>query len=152
MSAIVNDPSYASSFERQFSAGSSPSWFRSLPTDVRGYLHTYSGFGDIAGAAGKVKGAATGEAVLSSAQKEDGATATTGGASQTGLSGGASGASGMTSATMASGADGAQTSQAGQAATSATAGGNGAVAARPTGVIAVGVMGVVGVLGVVAVM
>ncbi|MDI1490719.1 MAG: hypothetical protein OHK93_001923 [Ramalina farinacea] len=145
VSEIVNDPTYASSFEQQFSAGSSPSWFTGLPTGVRGYLHTYSGFGQIAGAAGAVKGAATGEAVLSSAGKAD----ATAGAS----------ASGMTSVT-ASGADAAQTSQAGEGAaqsqdgggkaTSATAGG--VAPARPTGVIAAGVMGVVGVLGVVAVM
>lgn len=56
VSSIVNDQSYAMSFQSAFSAGSSPDWFNSLPTGVRSYLHTYSGFGGLATAAGAVIG------------------------------------------------------------------------------------------------
>ncbi|KAL8770055.1 MAG: hypothetical protein Q9209_004093 [Squamulea sp. 1 TL-2023] len=48
ISNVVHDPVYANSFESAFAAGSSPSWFLNLPTDVKKYLHTYSGYGGVA--------------------------------------------------------------------------------------------------------
>lgn len=63
ISRVVHDASYAQSFESAFAAGSSPSWFTALPTDVKSYLHTYSGFGGLATVAGAVESA---EATVSS--------------------------------------------------------------------------------------
>lgn len=57
LSRVVHDASYARSFESAFAAGSSPSWFNALPTDVKSYLHTYSGFGGLATVAGAVESA-----------------------------------------------------------------------------------------------
>lgn len=57
ISRVVHDASYAQSFESAFAAGSSPSWFNALPTGVKSYLHTYSGFGGLATAAGAVESA-----------------------------------------------------------------------------------------------
>ena len=48
LSQIVHDPSYARSFEDDFAAGSSPSWFLDLPSSVRDYLHTYGGYEGVA--------------------------------------------------------------------------------------------------------
>ncbi|MCJ1444484.1 MAG: hypothetical protein MMC23_004986 [Stictis urceolatum] len=48
LSKVVHDPHYAASFESQFAAGSSPSWFLALPSSVKAYLHTYSNYGGIA--------------------------------------------------------------------------------------------------------
>ncbi|KAL9124578.1 MAG: hypothetical protein Q9217_006100 [Psora testacea] len=176
VSSIVNDPSYASSFQYAFSVGSSPSWFNALPTDVKSYLHTYSGFGGVAGAAGAVKGAATGASQLNSAQQTESGTSaasdsaapgsnasrmsgasamTTSGASAgstatrtqtTTASSGASGA-GSTATSAVAGAGNSATSAAGGVASSASSGGD---APRPTGVIPAGIMGAVGVFGVAA--
>lgn len=55
ISNIVHDRTFANSFESAFAAGSSPSWFNALPTDVKSYLHTYSGFGGLAAAANAVQ-------------------------------------------------------------------------------------------------
>lgn len=55
ISNIVHDQSFANSFESAFAAGSSPSWFNALPTSVKSYLHTYSGFGGLAQAAAAVQ-------------------------------------------------------------------------------------------------
>ncbi|MCJ1461507.1 hypothetical protein MMC07_000104 [Pseudocyphellaria aurata] len=57
ISRVVHDASFAQSFESAFAAGSSPSWFNALPTGVKSYLHTYSGFGGLATAAGAVESA-----------------------------------------------------------------------------------------------
>ncbi|MCJ1429199.1 hypothetical protein MMC29_007112 [Sticta canariensis] len=57
ISRVVHDASYAQSFESAFAAGSSPSWFTALPTDVKSYLHTYSGLGGLATVAGAVESA-----------------------------------------------------------------------------------------------
>lgn len=68
ISNIVHDQSFANSFESAFAAGSSPSWFNALPTDVKSYLHSYSGFGGLAQAAGAVQsGALTAKATTGSA-------------------------------------------------------------------------------------
>ncbi|KAL8987391.1 MAG: hypothetical protein Q9177_003393 [Variospora cf. flavescens] len=53
LSNVVNDPVYASSFQEAFAEGNSPSWFLALPSDVRSYLHTYSGYGGVATAVGE---------------------------------------------------------------------------------------------------
>lgn len=58
LSNVVNDPVYASSFQEAFAAGSSPSWFLALPSDVKSYLHTYSGYGGVATAVGQFGSAA----------------------------------------------------------------------------------------------
>ncbi|KAI4227400.1 MAG: hypothetical protein L6R36_002421 [Xanthoria steineri] len=60
ISNVVNDPVYAMSFQSAFAAGSSPSWFLNLPSDVKKYLHTYSGYGDVATAVGGIESANTG--------------------------------------------------------------------------------------------
>ncbi|MCJ1388609.1 hypothetical protein MMC18_001456 [Xylographa bjoerkii] len=44
ISEILHNPSFASSWESAFAAGTPPGWFSSLPTDVKSYLHTYSGY------------------------------------------------------------------------------------------------------------
>ncbi|KAI4177582.1 MAG: hypothetical protein LQ346_007648 [Caloplaca aetnensis] len=70
LSNVVHDPAYAASFEEAFAKGSSPSWFLALPTDVKSYLHTYSGYGDVATAVGDFGSVAAGET------SESGSTAT----------------------------------------------------------------------------
>ncbi|KAL8888481.1 MAG: hypothetical protein Q9215_004085 [Flavoplaca cf. flavocitrina] len=89
ISNVVNDPVYANSFQSAFAAGSSPSWFLNLPSDVKKYLHTYSGYGDVATAVGGIESAnsgATNSATMtsssststsesSSSESEDSATA-----------------------------------------------------------------------------
>ncbi|KAL9607081.1 MAG: hypothetical protein Q9167_007970 [Letrouitia subvulpina] len=55
LSKVVHDPAYAASFESDFAAGKSPSWFLALPSDVKSYLHTYSGYGGLATAVGKAE-------------------------------------------------------------------------------------------------
>ncbi|KAL8850248.1 MAG: hypothetical protein Q9198_011112 [Flavoplaca austrocitrina] len=60
ISNVVNDPVYANSFQSAFAAGSSPSWFLNLPSDVKKYLHTYSGYGDVATAVGGIESANNG--------------------------------------------------------------------------------------------
>ncbi|KAL8804407.1 MAG: hypothetical protein Q9182_002602 [Xanthomendoza sp. 2 TL-2023] len=52
ISKVVHDTAYAASFEEAFAKGSSPSWFLALPTEVKSYLHTYSGYGGVATAVG----------------------------------------------------------------------------------------------------
>ncbi|KAL8650025.1 MAG: hypothetical protein Q9226_005317 [Calogaya cf. arnoldii] len=61
ISNVVNDPVYAMSFQSAFAAGSSPSWFLNLPSDVKKYLHTYSGYGDVATAVGGIESANSGQ-------------------------------------------------------------------------------------------
>ena len=170
VSQIVNDPSYASSFEEAFASGSSPSWFNALPTDVKSYLHTYSGFGGLAGAAGAVKGAASSEATAASGSDTRGsggstgsAVGTTGGdeASGTGsetaamsTGGATTEASGASSAAseqnsnsmMATSVANAASSAAGQPSSSTSAGD--APLARPTGYVGVAAAALLGFLGV----
>lgn len=81
VSNIVHDQSFANSFESAFAAGSSPSWFNALPTGVKSYLHTYSGFGGLAQAAGAVesgalKATSTAKAITGSAASATVASAT----------------------------------------------------------------------------
>ena len=171
VSSIVNDPSYAASFESAFSAGSSPSWFNGLPTDVKSYLHTYSGFGGLATAAGAIKGATSSAgSEASQGSSKTGSVASTGsGASSVSATGGNS-ATSMTlgsSASVASVASASKASSAGMGATSVAstegntpssaapaATGNSSSAkaggAHPTGAVAAGLAGVAGVLGMVA--
>lgn len=143
ISNIINDPAYASSFESAFSAGSSPSWFTALPTDVKSYLHTYTGFVGIASAAAGIQSDA---ANATTAAGNDTASSTgaahASGASMTTSTSGASSGSGMMSTTSSSG-NPASTGSSSASAAKATTGG----ATRPTGVIAAGFVGAAGVLG-----
>jgi len=132
LSNIVHDPTYASSFESAFAAGSSPSWFKSLPTDVRSYLHTYTGFAGIATAAAELNSATKNASEAATAMNSTTGMSSTG--SSTGMS-----TTGTGSATAAGGST----------ATSKSSSGG---AAKQTGAIAVGIAGVVGVLGVAAVL
>ncbi len=126
----MHDPTYASSFERAFAAGSSPSWFKSLPTDVRSYLHTYTGFAGIATAAAELNSVTRNASAMSTG-------------SMTGMSSTGSSTSLSTSGTSSATAAGAST-----ASSKLSSGG----AAKQTGAIAVGIAGMVGVLGVAAVL
>ncbi|CAF9920332.1 MAG: hypothetical protein ALECFALPRED_001489 [Alectoria fallacina] len=153
VSSIVNDPSYASSFESAFSAGNSPAWFNSLPTSVLSYLHTYSGFGGLAGAGAAIKSvsadagngtaAATGSGMSSSS-----GTSTTQNSAQSAASVSSASAAYVSAADATSAAttegNTATSAQAGTASTSK------AGAARATGAVAAGLAGVVGLLGVAA--
>lgn len=85
ISNVVNDPVYAMSFQSAFAAGSSPSWFLNLPTDVKKYLHTYSGYGDVATAVGGIESANTG--TTSVATMTSSATSSTGGGSSSATAG-----------------------------------------------------------------
>ena len=151
------------SFESAFSAGSSPDWFNSLPTSVRSYLHTYSGFGGLATAAGAVKEvtqSAGSEAIAggtSTGIRPLGATKSSGAPAAT-ATGGSSDMSTMTSMGPSSSAASAssastlseaqisvtQTSSSSTASSSSSQGG----AARPTRAIAAGLVGAMGILGV----
>lgn len=128
LSNIVHDPSYASSFESAFAAGSSPSWFKSLPTDVRSYLHTYTGFAGIATAAAEFNNVTRNASAMSTGSM----TGTSSTGSSTGMS-----TSGTSSATAAGGST---------ASSKLSSGG----AAKQTGAITAGIAGVVGILGVAA--
>ncbi|KAL2043467.1 hypothetical protein N7G274_003774 [Stereocaulon virgatum] len=169
VSQVVNDPSYAASFESAFSAGSSPSWFNGLPTDVRSYLHTYSGFGGLATAAGAFEaatqtasseliagGTATGIRPLgvpttsgSSGASAATATATSGssGMSMTTSMNSSASAASVSSASTLSAAQNSVTQVSSSRTTASSASSQGG-AARPTGAIAVGLAGAIGVLGV----
>lgn len=158
VSSIVNDPSYAASFESQFSAGNSPSWFNGLPTDVRSYLHTYSGFGGLATAAGAIKNvqsAESGSGIHALGTGASGATATGGSSTTMGSSASAASVMSASSASAASMAATSATSVAtteANTATSAAAGGatsSGAKAgaAQATGAVSVGLAGAAGLLG-----
>lgn len=158
VSSIVNDPSYASSFESDFSAGKSPAWFNSLPTSVRSYLHTYSGFGGLAGAGAAIKSveagpnngtaaAATGSGMTTSSSSSSSSSSATQNAAESEAS--------VSSASAAYVAAAAGTQTEGNTATSARAGTASTAkgdAARPTGGIAAGLAGMIGLLGMAAVL
>ncbi|KAL6717927.1 hypothetical protein ACLMJK_004012 [Lecanora helva] len=168
VSSIVNDQSYANSFESAFSAGSSPSWFNGLPTNVKSYLHTYSGFGGLATAAGAVKNVATvassdvsraskmtGSAA-SEASSASGVSTTSGGsatsmamgssASETNLSSASAASSAGMDATSVASSESNTASTAASAATGSSSSAQ-AGAAHPTGSIFASLAGAVGVLG-----
>ncbi|KAL8936012.1 MAG: hypothetical protein Q9216_005152 [Gyalolechia sp. 2 TL-2023] len=142
LSNVVNDPAYAASFQSAFAAGSSPSWFLALPTDVKDYLHTYSNYGGVATAVDEL-GSVAGGPLTSSGSEE---TTTSGGSggmttstsdetSQT-----SSATSGGTAMTSGDGANAQETSS--SPSTAAATGG----AVRTTGPLALALAGVVGVL------
>ncbi|MCJ1400153.1 hypothetical protein MMC11_003357 [Xylographa trunciseda] len=54
ISEILHNPSFASSWESAFAAGTPPGWFSSLPTNVKSYLHTYSDYGPAATDVGEI--------------------------------------------------------------------------------------------------
>ena len=122
ISQVVHDPAYASSFEQAFSAGSSPSWFNALPTEVKSYLHTYSNYGGVATAVGQVESI---KANQSAAMTSSGMIS-----------------SGMSSSTGSSSASTGSSASAAQASSTSSAG-----AASQTGVLAMGILGAAGVLG-----
>ncbi|KAI4248028.1 MAG: hypothetical protein L6R40_001117 [Gallowayella cf. fulva] len=125
ISKVVHDPSYAMSFEEAFAAGSSPSWFLALPTDVKNYLHTYSGFGGVATAVGNFESVNSG----ASTGSRSGAATMTG--------------SKATSTTSASGTMESAGAQSTMPAQSPSSGGM-----RSTGSLVLALAGAVGVLGV----
>lgn len=149
VSSIVNDPSYASSFESAFSAGNSPAWFNSLPTSVRSYLHTYSGFGGLAGAGAAIKSVTADAGNGTAAATGSGSVMTTGGgaSSSSGTSTAQNSANSAQSAASVSSASAAYVAAADATSTSSSSKGG---AARPTGAVAAGLAGVVGLLGVAA--
>ena len=174
VSSIVNDPSYANSFESAFSAGSSPSWFNGLPTDVKSYLHTYSGFGGLATAAGAIKGAtqsAASEAIAggtstgirpleaSGPSGVTGASTVSGSAVASGTTTGTASNSGMSTMTTI---DASASSESAYSAStlsvaaysvtrvstpSTSSASSTGDAVRPTGAVAAGLAGAVGILG-----
>lgn len=158
VSSIVNDPSYASSFESAFSAGNSPAWFNSLPTSVRSYLHTYSGFGGLAGAgaalksvtadAGNNTAAASGSGMTTSQSSGAMSSSMSGSSSQNAAESSAS-VSSASAAYVAAAAGTASGASGGNTATATTGAAKGG-AARATGGVAAGLAGVVGLLGVAA--
>ncbi|KAM0803996.1 hypothetical protein BDR22DRAFT_886285 [Usnea florida] len=147
VSSIVNDPSYASSFESAFSAGNSPAWFNSLPTGVRSYLHTYSGLGGLAGAGAAIKSVtadAGNETTI--ATGSSGQTSTTQNSAQSAASVSSVSAAYVAAAdstsTGATEGNTATSAQVGTATSSSSKGG----AASPTGAVAGGLAGVLGLL------
>jgi len=155
VSNIVNDPSYAASFESAFSAGSSPSWFNGLPTDVRSYLHTYSGFGGLATAAGAIKGVTSSAGAEATGGNGTAASRTSGAsgmkstldssASMASVSSISASSAVAISATSVASTEG-NTASAAAPAASGTSSNAKAGAAQPTRAIAAGFVGAVGVL------
>ncbi|KAL8737313.1 MAG: hypothetical protein Q9181_001804 [Wetmoreana brouardii] len=135
LSNIVHDPAYAMSFEEAFAKGSSPSWFLALPTDVKSYLHTYSGYGDVATAVGDL------ESVTRASMGESGTGSRSGGSMATMTGSGSSQTSGVES-TILSGTVASGTNANAQSTSSSTGG-----ATRPTGPLALEFVWVVGLLG-----
>ena len=119
------------SFESAFAAGSSPSWFLALPSDVKQYLHTYSGYGSVATAVGQL------ESVTQAAEDMSG---TTGTATMTGEES-------MQTGDMEGETSGSDDGGEAQAASTSSAEGSTGAGARPTGSLAVALLGAMGVLG-----
>ncbi|KAL8733701.1 MAG: hypothetical protein Q9166_001894 [cf. Caloplaca sp. 2 TL-2023] len=126
LSQVVHDPAYANSFEQAFAAGSSPSWFLALPSDVKSYLHTYSGYGGVATAVNDFE--SVNEA-----------------ASSTGGNG--SGTATMTGSTTSSGSGTEEGATSAGAQSTTPAGSPSSGGGRSTGPLAMGLAGAMGVLG-----
>ncbi|KAL9584767.1 MAG: hypothetical protein Q9203_004539 [Teloschistes exilis] len=138
LSNVVHDPAYAMSFEEAFAKGSSPSWFTALPTDVKNYLHTYSGYGSVATAVGQLEDVT--RSATQASMTGSGGTATTTGS-------GSSGTSGMTSsATAESGSTASRTGANAESTTPSTSASTGG-ASRPTKRSAMAMLITAGVLG-----
>ncbi|KAI4139030.1 MAG: hypothetical protein L6R39_006492, partial [Caloplaca ligustica] len=131
LSNVVHDPSYAASFEEAFAKGSSPSWFLALPTDVKSYLHTYSGYGGVATAVGDFGSVVREETSNGSGS---GATSTASGTSQMSSTSSMTRSETTTSGTSASAQS---TSPSSAAATSGAARSNGMLAVCLAGVVVV---------------
>ncbi|KAL8667432.1 MAG: hypothetical protein Q9202_000648 [Teloschistes flavicans] len=139
LSNVVHDPAYAMSFEEAFAKGSSPSWFLALPTDVKNYLHTYSGYGSVATAVGQLEDVTRSATHTSMTGSGGTATTTSTGSSQTsGTTSSATGDSGSTASGTGANAESTGSS------TSASTGG----AARPMEWFTMAMVGAAGVLGV----
>lgn len=150
VSSIVNDPSYASSFESAFSAGNSPAWFNSLPTSVLSYLHTYSGFGGLAGAGAAIKSVTADAGNDTAAATGSGTAMTTGSgaSSSSGTSAAQNSASSAQSAASVASVSSASAAYVAAADATSTSSSSKGGAARPTGAVAAGLAAVVGLLGV----
>ncbi|MCJ1330383.1 hypothetical protein MMC10_007066 [Thelotrema lepadinum] len=159
LSNVIHDPSYAASFLSEFEAGSSPSWFLALPTDVRSYLHTYNNYGSVATAVG---GIASVESVANSQSISSVSASISASMASASASGSVSGSTAMSSSatgSMASSTGGTTGSMSGSssgasaAATGSSTGASsasssaGAAAARETGALAAGAMAMAGILG-----
>ena len=142
LSNIVHDPAYASSFEQEFAAGSSPSWFLGLPSDVRSYLHTYKDLPAVATAVAtdltKLESAASG-AVSRSAASASAASASMSN-SMTDSTSGTGSTQDLSSVSATPTSSGSASAQR----TSSTSTGG---AAHETGVLAVGAAAMAGILG-----
>lgn len=143
LSRVVHDPAYAASFESDFAAGKSPSWFLALPSDVKSYLHTYNGYGGLATAVGKAESitrdaaesesGATGQAASSVGGNDSGVVTGTNGV----LTAEPTGASGSVASNVAASAG-----STGPASSTVTGG-----APDSSGVMAASFAGLVGILG-----
>lgn len=156
LSQIVHDQTFAKSFESAFAAGSSPSWFTALPTEVKGYLHTYSGFGGIATVAGGIDSAlpkATSAATTASSATQ--ATSSAGDVTRSNSSSSATSAASASSTSVASLATASATSRsttserAAAASSASSASPSSGGVGRPNRAAAVTFAGVVGILAVV---
>lgn len=153
VSNIVHNPSYATSFESAFAAGSSPSWFNGLPTDVKSYLHTYTGFGGIATAAAEFNSATADSSAKTGATAGSGASISGSVASETGSTisntrKSTPGSSTTTPQTSGTAAEQTGVTPADTATMSSSTSTGGAT--QSTGAVAAGMMAVVGILGVAA--
>ncbi|MCJ1385053.1 hypothetical protein MMC17_008171 [Xylographa soralifera] len=148
ISEILHNPSFASSWESAFAAGTPPGWFSSLPTDVKSYLHTYSDYGSAATDVGEI-------AALTNATTTGGAFGPAGssGSMTTSLTSTQSGGR-VSITTTPAGTPGPETTT-----FSTTNGHGGTPTATPssamaaeTAVLGMGLVGVVGMLGLAAVL
>ncbi|MCJ1321774.1 hypothetical protein MMC15_007119 [Xylographa vitiligo] len=131
ISEILHNPSFASSWESAFAAGTPPGWFSSLPTDVKSYLHTYSDYGSAATDVGEI-------AALTNATTTGGAFGPPGSSGSMTTSMTSTQSSGSMSITST------PTATVGPATTSSSA------MAAETAAMGMGLVGVVGVLGLAA--
>ena len=141
LSSLIADPSYLSSFAGDFArGGTTPAWYSSLPSSVKGFFSTYSAdFGALKSAESGVVQAVSGSGNATGA----GATAGSGSSSSSSSSGESAGA-GAGSATATTTVSVTTTAQ-GQSTTTVTAG---AVRGTPGLELLVGMIGAVGALGV----
>jgi len=159
LSSVLYNPSFAASFESAFSAGSSPSWFTLLPTDVQSYLHTYNGLEMLAtagpvfeSAVNSIDMSASGAATaIGTAATATGAVSGNGTVGSSGSTSGSGTSSTLTTTTGAAVSTGA-TAAGGTGSTTASASGSStatpssAGSTRAVASIAAGLAGAVGIL------
>ena len=135
ISNIVHDRTFAEAFQSEFAAGSSPSWFNALPTSVKSYLHTYSGFGRLAQAAGAVQSGALTETSSTKATSGSAKSATAATATATATD------SAAESVSEKAATGGTATSSAPSSTSTPNS------AAKPSGALSASLVGVIGILG-----